>query len=50
MMDFRPISLVSSLYKIIAKVFFVRLRGVMDKVVFKLRELLLRIDKSWMGS
>jgi len=30
--DFRPISLVSSLYKIIAKVLLIRLRKVMNKV------------------
>lgn len=33
LLDYRPISLVGSLYKIIAKVLSIRLRGVIENVV-----------------
>ena len=46
--DFRPISLVGSLYKLWAKVLANRLKRVVGKVVSKFQNPLWREDKFWM--
>ena len=46
--DFRPISLVGSLYKLLAKVLANRLKKVMVKIVSKSQNALWREGKSWM--
>ena len=48
--EFRPISLETSLYKIIAKVFSLRLRGCKGRLFLLLRVLLKEIDIFWMLS
>lgn len=44
--DYRPISLMGSLYKIIAKILSLKLRGVMNQVIDESNLILCRIDKS----
>ncbi|RVW35851.1 Transposon TX1 uncharacterized 149 kDa protein [Vitis vinifera] len=46
--DFRPISLITSLYKIIAKVLSGRLRGVLHETIHYTQALLFKGDKYWM--
>ena len=46
--DFRPISLVGSLYKLIAKVIANRLKKVMSRLVNKAQNALWKADKCWM--
>ena len=46
--DYRPISLVTSLYKIIVKVLLGRLRKVLHEIVSGLKEPLLKGDTFWM--
>ena len=46
--DYRPISLITSLYKIIAKVLSGRLRGVLHETSILLKELLFKGYKFWM--
>jgi hypothetical protein len=45
LMDFRPISLVSGVYKIIAKVLVNGLRRVVEKVISKSQNAFVKVDK-----
>ena len=46
--DYRPINLVNSIYKLMAKVMANKLKKVMDKLINVARMLSWREDKSWM--
>eukprot|EP00268_Persea_americana_P022297 TRINITY_DN22185_c1_g1_i1.p1 TRINITY_DN22185_c1_g1~~TRINITY_DN22185_c1_g1_i1.p1 ORF type:complete len:103 (-),score=12.18 TRINITY_DN22185_c1_g1_i1:187-495(-) len=48
--DFRPISLLGSIYKILEKVLTGRLKRVMPSIILILRLLLFTGGRSWMGS
>ena len=45
--DFRPISLVGSVYKLLSKVFANRLRAVLDNLIFESQNSLLAEDRFW---
>jgi hypothetical protein len=48
--DFWPISLISEVYKIIAKVLTNRMSSIMEKIILSLKTLLLKVGRSWIQS